>query len=36
MPGGAAEFAESVFMSERQMWRWKGKAVERGFLNEGE
>ena len=32
MPGGAAEFAESLGYSERQMYRLKKLAVERGFL----
>lgn len=36
LPGHATEFAESVFMSERQMWRWKRAAIERGLMEEGE
>jgi hypothetical protein len=34
VPGGAAEFAESLYVSERQMWRLKRLAVDRGFLKE--
>ncbi len=36
IPGKAAEFAESQGYSERQMYRRKKTAQERGFLTEGE
>jgi hypothetical protein len=32
VPGRGAEFAESLHISERQMWRLKKEAIERGFL----
>lgn len=34
IPGRALEFAESLFMSERQMYRLKKLAQERGFLDD--
>lgn len=34
--GGAAEFASSLFVSERQMWRLVKLARQRGFLDGGD